>query len=393
MGWVDFMRPIEGIIPSVKKPEKDVKIQSKIMYVVAVLIFYLACSKIPIYGIRPSSTDDPLSYYRVMLASNRGTLMELGISPIVTSGMILQALAGAKLISIDRNNPEQVRLYGVAEKFIGLITIFLQASFYTLFSGMYGTFADLGIANSLLIIIQLCTSGFIVVLLDDMLQGGYGFGSAISLFISTGICESIAWQALSFRSVPTITGIEYEGALVNLAHALTHGNRLGNLKNAFFREALPNISNLLATVVVFCVVVYFQGFRVEIPIRHTAMRARSTNNTYPIKLFYTSTVPIMIQGAFTSTLFMMSNIIHSRFAGFAFTNLLGRWVTTPSGRSVPIGGLVYYLSAPRSLAEIATDPVHTLVYIIYVLATCSIFATAWLEFSGSSAKDVAKNLR
>lgn len=391
--WADLMRPIADLIPGVKKPDKDVKVEKKMVYIIAVLLFYLTCSKIPLYGIRPSGTDDPLSYYRIMLASNRGTLMELGISPIVTSGMILQALTGSKLMTLDRNNKEQMRLYGAAEKFIGLITIFAQASFYTLFSGMYGSFSDLGIGNCALIILQLCMSGFIVVLLDDMLQAGYGFGSAISLFISTNICESIAWQVLSFRTVPTVMGNEYEGALINLAYALTGGNTLSDLKNAFFRESLPNVSNLLATVVVFCVVVYFQGFRVEIPIRHTSMRSGTTNNSYPIKLFYTSTVPIMIQSAFTSTIFMVSSVMHSRFRGFGLANLFGRWVSTPSGRSIPIGGLVYYLSAPRSLTEAAMDPVHTLIYIAYVLGSCSIFSTAWLEFSGSSAKDVAKNLR
>merc|ERR1719361_2259611 len=101
----------------------------------------------------------------------------------------------------------------------------------------------------------------------------------------------------------------------------------------------------------------------------------------------------MIQSAFTSTIFMVSSVMHTRFRGFGLANLFGCWVSTPSGRSIPIGGLVYYLSAPRSLTEAAMDPVHTLIYIAYVLGSCSVFSTAWLEFSGSSAKDVAKNLR
>ena len=40
------------------------------------------------------------------MASNRGTLMELGISPIVTSGMIMQLLAGSKLINVDKKQKE-----------------------------------------------------------------------------------------------------------------------------------------------------------------------------------------------------------------------------------------------------------------------------------------------
>jgi protein transport protein SEC61 subunit alpha len=43
---------------------------------------------------------------RVILASNRGTLMELGISPMVTASMIMQLLAGSKLIDVDQNVKE-----------------------------------------------------------------------------------------------------------------------------------------------------------------------------------------------------------------------------------------------------------------------------------------------
>jgi protein transport protein SEC61 subunit alpha len=55
----------------------------------------LVCSQVPLYGITSSDSSDPLYWMRVILASNRGTLMELGICPIVTSGMIMQLLAGA----------------------------------------------------------------------------------------------------------------------------------------------------------------------------------------------------------------------------------------------------------------------------------------------------------
>jgi len=37
-----------------------------------------------------TDTSDPLYWLRMMMASNRGTLMELGITPIITSGMVFQ---------------------------------------------------------------------------------------------------------------------------------------------------------------------------------------------------------------------------------------------------------------------------------------------------------------
>lgn len=56
--------------------------------------------QIPLFGIMSSDSADPFYWIRVILASNRGTLMELGISPIVTSGLIMQLLAGVKIIEV-----------------------------------------------------------------------------------------------------------------------------------------------------------------------------------------------------------------------------------------------------------------------------------------------------
>lgn len=74
---------------------------------------------------------------RVILASNRGTLMELGISPIVTSGMVMQLLAGAKIIEVDQNNKEDKALFNGASKLLGLF-IALGEAFAYVWAGFYG---------------------------------------------------------------------------------------------------------------------------------------------------------------------------------------------------------------------------------------------------------------
>lgn len=391
--WVQLCKPIEPLLPKIAEPAKPPKIRSRAVYVFGVLLFYLVASKTPLYGIRASSTQDPLSFYRVMLASNRGTLMELGISPIVTSSMVIQACVGANLIQVDRSKPEDQRMYEVLEKLSGIIMIIGQSIFYTAFSGVYGSIYDLGIGNAALIIMQLFGSAMFVLLLDDMLKAGYGFGSAISLFISVNICESIMWQAFSYRVIDTIIGPEYEGALVNLVFSLMQGQSLRALKHAFFRTSLPNVSNLLATLVVFVVVIYFQGFRVDIPIKHIRVRNRSAGQqSYAIRLFYTSNVPIMLQSTLSSTIFMVSSLLFSRLGTNFITRLLGRWMQV-NGRSIPVGGLCYYLSPPQGFTEILRDPIHFVVYVVFMLASCSVLAYMWLEMSGSSPKDVVEGLK
>lgn len=77
---------------------------------------FLVMSQIPLYGIVSSDSSDPLYWLRMMLASNRGTLMELGITPIITSGMVFQLLAGTQLIDVNLDLKSDRELYQTAQK-------------------------------------------------------------------------------------------------------------------------------------------------------------------------------------------------------------------------------------------------------------------------------------
>ena len=63
------------------------------------------------------------------------------------------------------------------------------------------------------------------------------------------------------------------------------------------------------------------------------------------------------------------------------------------GYSIPIGGIAYYISPPRDFGELVGDPIHSVVYVAFVLLSCALFSKTWIEVSGSSARDVAKQLR
>ena len=153
-----------------------------------------------------------------------------------------------------------------------IILSFGQATVYVL-TGLYGQPSDLGAGVCILLILQLVVAGLIVILLDELLQKGYGLGSGISLFIATNICESIIWKAFSPTTINTGRGPEFVGAFIALFHLLiTWDNKAFALKEAFFRTNLPNVMNLLATVVVFASVIYLQGFRVEIPVKSSKFR-------------------------------------------------------------------------------------------------------------------------
>lgn len=101
-------------------------------------------------------------------------------------------------------------------------------------------------------------AGIIVICLDELLTKGYGLGSGISLFIATNICENIVWRAFSPYTFNNPRGVEFEGAVIALFHyLLTRKDKVKALKDAFYRSNFPNITNLLSTVVIFLIVIYF----------------------------------------------------------------------------------------------------------------------------------------
>jgi protein transport protein SEC61 subunit alpha len=381
------------VLPEVATPERKVPFREKMLWTAVTLFIFLVCCQIPLYGITSTNSSDPFYWLRVIIASNRGTLMELGISPIVTSGMVMQLLAGSKIIEVDQSIKEDRALFSGAQKLFGILITIGEAVAYVV-SGMYGDISVIGAGTAILIIAQLFFAGIIVIVLDELLQKGYGLGSGISLFIATNICESIVWKAFSPTTINTGRGTEFEGAIIALFHLLiTRSDKVRALKEAFYRQNLPNITNLLATVLVFGVVIYFQGFRVELPVKY--QRYRGQQGTYPIKLFYTSNIPIILQTALVSNLYFFSQLMYKRYPNNIIVQLLGRWqeIKGGGGQTKPVGGMAYYVSPPTSFSDLWSDPFHSLFYFTFILGACALFSKTWIEVSGSSARDVAKQLR
>merc|ERR1712127_627376 len=305
---------------------------------------------------------------------------ELGMGPIITSGMVMQLLAGSRIIDVDQSLKEDRALFQGAQKLLGMLITMGEAVAYVM-SGMYGDLRELGAGNAILLISQLFFAGIIVLLLDELMQKGYGMGSGVSLFIATNLCESIIWKAFSPTTMNTGKGTEFEGAVVATFHFLaSKPDKIGALKDSFYRQSAPNLTNLLATILVFFVVIYFQGFRVDLPV--TYQRVRGQQGSYPIKLFYTSNIPIILQTALVSNLYFFSQLLYRRFKSNMLVNLLGQWQDQEYGQSIPVGGLAYYMSPPSTFSDIWEDPIHALFYVAFVLLSCALF----------SSRDVAKQL-
>jgi protein transport protein SEC61 subunit alpha len=389
--FINLIKPLMFLIPEVAKPKVEIKKEQKFVWTAIILFIFLICSQIPLYGIYKSEGTDPLHWMRVILASNRGTLMELGISPLVTSSMIMQVLVGTKIIEVNQAIPEDRELFEASTKLFGILITFGEAVAYVL-SGMYGDISVIGTFNCFLLIFQLVFAGILVMVLDELLSKGYGLGSGISLFIATNIAENIVWKAFSPFTVSSDKGVDYEGAFIATVHYLiTSKNKVSALHKAFYRANIPNLSNFVATLIVFFVVIYFQGFRYEIKIAHK--KFKGAFHTQPIKLFYCSNTPIILQSALVSNLYFISQILYKKYKNFFIIRLIGTWQDQDNGHSIPTGGIAYYISPPNSFVDFLRDPLHTLFYVSFVLISCALFSKTWIELSGKGSRDIARQLR
>ena len=386
-----MLKPILDFVPEVRSSKRQVQLKEKMLWTGITLFIYLVCSQIPLYGIYRTSEADPLYWMRVILASNRGTLMELGISPLITSGMIVELIANSKLITYDARIPQDKRLLESLEKILAFIVSFGTAFVYV-FAGMYGSVQYIGTFKAFLLIVQLTSASIIVLYLDEILQKGYGMGSGTSLFIATNICENIFWKAFSPVTLKTENGIEFEGAFIALFHFLmTKPNKLSALYLAFYRNNLVNLHNLVATVFVFFVVIYFQGFQVDLKLESRQVRGATSN--FPIKLFYLSNTQIILQSALVSNLHTMSALLYKKFGGFFLVRLLGVWkMNSSDGHEEVIGGIAYYLVPPTGLYDVAVNPGRFVIYLTVMMVSCGFFSKFWLDFSGKNSRDVFRQL-
>ncbi|MFA5571511.1 MAG: preprotein translocase subunit SecY [Crenarchaeota archaeon] len=385
--FLSLFKPIGRILPEIKKPERKVSFNEKIFWTGLVLVIFLVMTEIPLYGVSQTAQDS-FGSLRVIFASNQGTLMELGIGPIVTAGLILQLLAGSGIIKCDLSNPEDRGLFTSASKVFSILLTAIQASAYIL-SGMYGSLAELGVPVILAIFAQLISAGIIVMLMDELVQKGWGLGSGISLFIMAGVAQSIVW---SMFSPPT--GL-FLGALQELL-----GGRMALGEWVFGAPGLvfPTFVGFIATIIVFLVIIYLQGVRIELPMSYAGYKG--FRSRYPIKLLYVSNLPVIFASALFANVYFFTQLLWSQFGQPApgtnlFFQIVGDYnaTTTDGGVSVsPVGGLAYLVTAPNSLQNVMADPLRALAYLGIIVAFCAVFSLIWLEVGGLGPTKVAKQL-
>jgi len=387
---IEWLKIFHGVIPTIDKPEHTVTPRDKLFWTGVALFIYIICCQIPLYGPRVIEAGyDPLEYMRKMLASQKGTLMEFGVGPLFTTSMFLQLLRLGEAFTFDSSDRDHWDMWESFEKFCVMCLCAFQASI-AVYSGMYG---DVDMATSCLIVVQLTFAGYLVILFDDLLTRGYGFGSATSMYIACSHAERIVWDMFSPTTINLGSGPQFEGAVINVFHQLvTQGDKMQALRQAFYREDLTNLVEIFSTMIMVVITIYLSAIRVELPLTRSNYRGEKIE-PYQIKLMYAGNYPIILYHSLLNNLYMVARIIERR-KSYKFIHLLvGKFGPNDSGRMVPQSGSVFWFTSPSKFSSILRQPWIELTRMALVIVVIAAFASAWTEVNGTSAKDVSKQLK
>ena len=373
MGALDILAGIADRIPGVEKPKQKPTLYRRLAWTGVILVLYLVMASVPLYGATVSPSTQ-VELQRIIFASAAGTLMELGIGPIVTAGLILQVLVGAKLLDIDLSDPEDRRKFTAAQKGLSVLFAFIEAFMYVLGCRYWAlapganpiTGCPVGWDIRLLVVAQLSLAAVLVIIFDEMLQKGWGIGSAISLFILAGVARTFMWDLLGY--------IPGRGTAYGLLPALIKERSVLLITRP---NGFPDLTGLLATLAIIVLLVYLQAMRVEIPV--TGAMLRGIRRTVPLQFIYVTNIPILLVGILVADLQLFRGII---------ANLAG----PDSTIAAYYDKVVYYMSPPRGVVLALQDPVRTVVFSVSWTLLAILFGYMWVELAGLNPRDQADRL-
>ena len=411
------------VYPSITKPEGHVRFNQKLWTTVLVLIIYFMMTNVMIYGLS-SSTLDIFSSFRAIMAGASGSIMHLGIGPIVTGSIIMQLFAGAKIIQLDMQDSGDKQLYQGVQKLLVLFMIPIESipQVYGFLDPSAAMISDYGIgwANAI-IVSQLFIGSYLVFLLDELVSK-WGIGSGISLFIAAGVAQSTFVGTLS--PLPTVQGspLSFDnppsGVLPMIFYTLRTATNSQLVSENGFELILLNHANpvaaLASSIIVFLVVAYAESSKLELPLTHGKVRGH--RGQYPIRLVYASNIPVILMAALLANVNMFTLLFwsHPVLSTVPILGRNGAWSKAhwfgayEVGATTPTDGFAWYSSMVNGVGDwlipllnqtgdayghsLGQIMVHVFVYVFFMTAGSTVFAKFWIETTNMGTKDVAKQI-
>jgi preprotein translocase subunit SecY len=377
---VKFFDSIIKNLPEIARPtQKKLSFKEKLKWTAIMLVLFFILGLIPLYGLGQNALQR-FELLSVILGASFGSIISLGIGPIVTASIVLQLLNGSGLVKFDMTTAEGKKRFAGIQKILAVFFVVFEAAIYVFMGGLAPPESFVGTAIyfqlELLLVFQLILGGILIMFMDEV-TSKWGFGSGISLFIAAGVSQSLFIQLFSPLPSPTNPAL-YTGAIPALFQSLSAGDP---------QTAILLLSGIITTALVFAAAVYAQAMKVEIPLSFGRVRGHGIR--WPLSFIYTSNIPVILISALLANLQLWAHL----FENWGYP-ILG----TFAGGSTPVSGFVAWVTPPQ-LVESAIRGGLTLgtvfqsiAYVIFMIIGCVVFSWFWVQTSGMDSRAQAKQM-
>jgi preprotein translocase subunit SecY len=393
---LEFADKISPLIPTIKPPPQPLSLREKMVWTGIVLVVYFMLYSTVAVGVSQQAISQPVvQLISIVFAGKIGSLITVGIGPIVLASIILQLASGSGLFKIDMNNPAEKARYQTVQKLAAIIIAVVESLVYVLTGFVPVTTPSLfG-----LVVLQLAIGAITIIFLDEIMTK-YGIMSGINIFIASGVSYSIVAGTFDILIPGALDALHAGGA-----------------------SALPNallvFGPLFFAVLVFLVSIYAYETKVELPLAFEQLRG--IGGRLPIPFLYVSVLPVILASSlelsFTVWFRFLAGSTSAIAKFFALYQSVGS--TTPS----LTGGLIYLMSpqfpspypAPYGIGGygayfnyLATSSsqlflpwggillvpewIHMVIYTVVLMVLCVIFGKFWIEMTGQNPKTMAEQI-
>ncbi len=376
---MSFLDKIIPYLPEVRGPkQKKLPFGEKLKWTLIILVLFFVLGLVPLFGLGENALQN-FEFLSIILGASFGSIISLGIGPLVTASIVLQLLNGTGILKLDTASMEGRQRYHGLQKVFAVFFIIFESAIYVFMGGLAPSpaFAGMPLFTQLefLLVFQLVLGGILIMFMDEVVSK-WGFGSGISLFIAAGVAQQLFIRIFNFLPSPTNPEIA-AGAIPALFQSLAVGD---------VTTAGLQVAAVISTVVVFAVCVYAQAMKVEIPLSFGRIRGQGIR--WPLNFFYTSNIPVILIAA------LMANIQ-------LFARLFENWgyplLGTFSGNS-PSSGIVAWLSPPDIVQNVIRGSfawpqlLNATAYILVFMLGSIVFGIFWVQTANMDARSQARQI-
>ena len=376
---MSFVNSIMKYWPEVKGPtQKRLAFKDKLKWTGTILVLFFVLGLVPLFGLGENALQQ-FEFLSIILGASFGSIISLGIGPIVTASIVLQLLSGTGIIGLDLTTTEGRMQFQSIQKLLAISFTLFEAIIYVVMGGLAPSAALQGTGSywifQVILIAQLFIGGILILFMDEVISK-WGFGSGVSLFIAAGVSQQVFIRAFNFLPSPTNPDIA-AGAIPALFQSLGSGD---------VTTAMLQVAAIVSTLLVFAICVYGQSMKVEIPLSFGRVRGHSMR--WPLNFFYTSNIPVILVAALLANIQLLATL----FASWGYP-ILGTF-----NGSVPVSGLVSWVYAPDVVRSLITGSftwvniIQMFVYSSIMMIGSMIFSIFWVQTANMDAASQAKQI-